>query len=194
MKAFLKYTAFFMVCIVVFTGSSFVYLHFSKRAQKTNEQPSPVPYAAAPKEAEIRLHFPHSYATLFLDFENEELGVYTNNDEFRFAEEDYCFDIECTEVLVAGMIDRVGGLELNMDGERLRYTGLQVTSLIYGEKGTPQRRRDALEEFFQKASVNGLSRKDFIYIIENTKTNLTVPDCFYWPEYIGETCKNITIH
>ena len=62
--------------------------------------------------------------------------------------------------------------------------------LTYSERGI-----DTLLPLIEEYNPNKFTSPDntFIgkYIIENTKTDLTVPNCYYWPPYIKKIAKNV---
>ena len=51
----------------------------------------------------------------------------------------------------------------------------------------------SIKQIFSKIAQNGFSKKDFLYVIENSETNLTVPDCYYWSDSIEAVCKTVVI-
>ena len=93
--------------------------------------------------------------------------------------------------IIAGIIDRIGGIELESDGELLRYTGIQVVDLIYTNE-PKDAARNIITAIFSAISKNGFSKSDFVYIIDNGNTDLTVPICFDWPLYIKALCRNFS--
>lgn len=89
--------------------------------------------------------------------------------------------------LTEGIIDRVGGAELYLNGEKLRYTGVQVTELI-STGCTAELKKHIISAILDGISKNGFSLDDLVFIIENGNTTLTVPDCYSWPEKLSSMC------
>ncbi|MBQ8267756.1 MAG: hypothetical protein IJZ21_05170, partial [Clostridia bacterium] len=92
--------------------------------------------------------------------------------------------------LIGGIVDRVGGVNVEVNGETLRYTGVQIIDLI-SVNPDEDMKAQVITQIFRQISENNFSKDDFIYIIENSKSNLTVVDCIYWLDYIGEMRGNI---
>ena len=61
--------------------------------------------------------------------------------------------------------------------------GVQVIDIIaYGR--VEDINKQVLQQIFYKISQNSFSKDDFVYIIENSKTNLSFLDCIEWLEYL----------
>lgn len=191
MKVFLKQAAVILICITVFAGSAFLYLRQDKISRQSDTEQSLIPYSSAPDNVALLFELPHGTLLFELDFGKALLTV-TADPDTELISGKY-FTVSADERLVAGMIDRVGGIELLTDGELLRFTGHQVTELFGYYTDTEALRNSILEEYLKKAGEVGLSRQDLVYLIENSQTDLTVPDCFYWPEYTAELCQNYII-
>ena len=50
--------------------------------------------------------------------------------------------------------------------------------------------KQIIKSIIETVAKNGFHKKDFLVIIENSETNLTVPNCYDWENYIGKLCKN----
>ena len=100
------------------------------------------------------------------------------------------FIVEIDYQFIGGIVDRVGGVNIDVNGEILRYTGVQVINLI-SENSDKNIKTQLITQIFKQVSKNNFSKSDFIYIIQNTKSNLTVVDCIYWLDYIDEICNKI---
>lgn len=188
MKLFFKRAVIILMCMTVFAGSAYLYLRYDQLNRQTDLEQSLVPYSSVPESAAILLNLPHGRFWLHLDFESLTLTV-KNQIPDEFTDDEY-FTVSADERLTAGMIDRVGGIELLTDGELLRFTGHQVTELLNSSVDPTELRNAAIKEYLKKAGEVGISRQDLVFMIENSETDLTVPDCFYWPEYTAELCRN----
>ena len=96
--------------------------------------------------------------------------------------------------LVAGIVDAVGGIELEYGDEELFYTGVQVENILTSKIIDTDTRAEIIEKILSKIAKNGFFREDFLYLTENSETNLTVPDCYYWQDFISDVCKTVRIH
>ena len=95
--------------------------------------------------------------------------------------------------LLSGIIDIAGGIEMENGEEVLRFTGVQVTDILSRTTDREELRRKIISKIIEKIRETGFQKADFLYIIENSNTNLTVPDCYYWSDYITDLCTNARI-
>ena len=93
--------------------------------------------------------------------------------------------------MVSVIVDRVGGIDVEIDGNKYAYTGVQVEELITTTVLEEDLKKQLILEIINQISKNGFSKEDFLCIIENSKTNLTLPDCYLWEDYIMDTCKTV---
>ena len=186
-----------MFSAVIFFFGAYAYLDYNlnKQTAEADQKDYTVPYENLPDNAGIAFLLPDSSAVIaYLDFENRCINVInidaydiTNNLYYGYTID---FIVETDYQLIGGIVDRVGGVNIQLNGETLRYTGVQVIDLISVNSGAnikPQ----LITQIFKQISENDFSKDDFIYIIENSKSNLTVVDCIYWLDYIGEMRGNI---
>lgn len=184
----LKRTLIWFVCLSFFSGISYLYLYNDKKEKSVEEKQESVPYYSNQEDIKLLLSLPDGELLLDISFEEKQLNIYKNNFD------SYDYSIKTDETFIAGIIDRIGGLELTLENETLRYTGIQIIQLIYGHNNTDESLKlSVLKTFFEKVAAVGLNRNDFIYIIENTKTDLNIPTCFNWHEYSKSVCSNTRI-
>lgn len=104
--------------------------------------------------------------------------------------------VKANHLLLSGIIDRLGGIELEtsdaMSGV-LRYTGSQISSLLAANPEDFELKRTVSEKIFEKISSLGFSNKDFMFIINNSNTTLSFPDCYGWEGEIASMAKNLVI-
>ena len=81
------------------------------------------------------------------------------------------------------IIDRVGGIYIETDEELLRYTGIQVCDMLSGNY-TSEMQFKVLTSFCERLSKNGFSNEDFKFLLSRCDTNLKMPVCLYWQEYV----------
>lgn len=182
---------------LIFFFGAYAYLdhNFNKATAEADQRDYTVPYKNTPDNAGIAFLLPDSSAVVaYLDFENSCINVInvdnydtTNNMYFGYIID---FIVEIDYQFIGGIVDRVGGVNIDVNGEILRYTGVQVINLI-SENSDKNIKTQLITQIFKQVSKNNFSKSDFIYIIQNTKSNLTVVDCIYWLDYIDEICNKI---
>ena len=197
MRKTIKNILAIFLCGVLFFGASYAYLHFNinKGATKAEQKNYDVPYKLLPENSGIAFVLPDNSAVItYLDFEKNRIDVVNvekydeTNDLYYGYTADYKAEINYE--LIGGVIDRIGGINVEVEGEKLRYTGVQAIDLI-SENLNNDIKGQILTEIFKQISKNNFSKDDFIYIIENSKSDLSLLDCIYWLDYIDEMCQNI---
>ncbi len=183
MKKILKNALAMLLSAAIFLGVSYLYLNynFKKETAAADQKQDRVPYKQTPQNAEIVFDLPDkSKLYVLLDFQNMQINVSQSSSNISIV-----YTLELTMPLLEGLIDRVGGINLNTDGKILRYVGVQVCDLI--ENGYDSHlKNEIIMQIFKQISVNGFSKSDFIYLIENSKGDLKLVDCLDWICYIKE--------
>lgn len=182
---------------LIFFFGAYAYLDYNLNQQtaKADEKDFTVPYKSIPDDAGIAFLLPDSSGVVaYLDFENSCINVISieNYDRANNLYYGYTVDfiVETDYQLIGGIVDRVGGVNIEANGEILRYTGVQIIDLI-SVNPDEDIKAQVITQIFRQISKNNFSKDDFIYIIENSKSNLTVVDCIYWLDYIDEMRSNI---
>jgi len=190
-KIFMGSLAVFLVCCLFFGGIGYFYID-SKIADVKNDTPSVPYYSEVPENAGVLFEIGQEQTFFFLDFYYKRLNIIFNAEE---SVEDgnilgYPIDhyIKADYSLLAEIIDIVGGIELDTEEASLRYTGVQITDLLTTSTDYDKIERKIILKTIKKISENGFQKEDFLYIIENSETTLTVPVCYYWADYIKEIC------
>lgn len=167
----------------------------SVKYKDVESEKSDVPYESSlPDNKGIILNLPDNCGLEFyLDFENREITVNCFEDEISRDEFErlYGMDyhIDANFELISGIVDRVGGINYNENGENLRLTGIDAVEKI---KENSENKKVILEAVLDAISENGLNKNDMIYIISNCEsTDFSIIDCFYWEKYIKEMCSNM---
>lgn len=180
----------------MFFGISYTYLYFNFKETTTADQKDyNVPYKNLPDNVGVSFLLPDSSALLmYFDFENNNINV-VNIEQYDFTNDLYYgysanFIVQLDYYLIAEIVDRVGGVNIELNGEVLRYTGVQIIDL------TSSNIKDDLKpkiitSIFNQISQNKLSTEDFLYIIENSEGDLEVVDCIYWLDYARVMFDNI---
>ncbi len=178
-------------CATVFFLLSYAYLHFNLQPTDTpaDQKEYNIPYKKTPDDCGLAFILPdESCLLVYLNFTDSAVNI-INIDTFDYENKIYYgynvdFTIQTDYSLIAGIIDRVGGIVLETNGETLRYTGTQIVDIIAVSEVDENVKRQVVLQIFSQISKNNFSKDDFVYIIENSETNLTVPDCLDWLDYI----------
>ena len=194
-KLFLKTVAISAACCILFIAIGYFYLD-SKINKPVKNEVKDVPYSYTPQNKGLLFDFSGSKTLIYLNFEEKSVAVIMS--DFSSEQETvYGYPIDYTIFsdynLLGGIIDTVGGIELDTGDEDLVYTGVQVVDFLTTTPESYKLRREIIEKILYKISQNGFLRQDFLYIIENSNTNLTVPDCYFWQDSISELCKTVRI-
>ena len=192
LKKIVQTVLFTVICTSLFLGASFGYLKYNLNMKtiNTEQKQGGIPYKKTPSNCGVSFVFENDSACiLYLDFKKTCINVI---DIPEFDEKIYLYNgftndyqIYFTDELLCGIIDRIGGIDLTFEEETLRYTGSQVIEYLLKDN-TNKVKRQIISQIFEKISKNDFSKDDFVYIIENSKTNLRLIDCIYWIGYLKD--------
>lgn len=184
-----------VVCLLTLVGGGYAYLSFN--TEKTDNKASQVPYEFAPPEnAGIMFEFCGDRTFVYLNFENEEMKiVFPLNGDSEDTVYGYSVDytVKGDYYLLAEIIDAADGIELQSDDGKYRYTGVQIAELLSNTVDTEELKRNIIAALTRKTANFGIDENVFYDIIKKGDTNLTVPDCHRWAEYLSLLCKNCTV-
>ena len=185
-------------CFLLFFGGSWAYLEMTLKSNESSVDTKDytVPYDSAPDNCGLLLEAPlESRWLIFLDFEKERIMILEasalKSDSTEHLGYSVDYRIGADYELIAAVIDRVGGIELNIDGTHLRYTGVQVCDLLCSND-SKEIQKQVFLAFFENVSKNGFSKNDFAYIMDNSDTDLTMPVCFDWPQRLSQMCRSVS--
>ena len=181
-----------LICCSLFVGGGYLYLQ--KSFKETENKVSSVPYSfSAPENKGIMLDVCGSLTFFYLDFEDERLTVIIPP-ETEYEGEIFGYPIDFTVKtdygFVASAVDSADGIELNINGETLRFTGVQVADILSRTVDTSELKRQIITALLKKIGENGIDSEFFTFLVDSTDTDITVPDCYYWEKYITKLCKN----
>ena len=94
---------------------------------------------------------------------------------------------------IMDFIDTIDGITLDIFGEEMRYTGVQVCNIIAVNKDDIQTKIKILKAIFNKINKIGFSSEALYCIMNNTDNTLSTPDCYGWTDYLGEMCNKYNI-
>ena len=192
-------------CVILLCSSLFAGLiYISAKSEKligVNVKKENVPYLAEselPKNTTLLFSFEDGYGlALQLDFQNTfidavilEKATFVEAEKFGYFIEETVY---CDYTFILDFIDVLDGIELNIFGEKLRYTGVQVCNILAVNNKSIKTKREVVCAIFEKINKNGFSSEALSCIINNTKTSLSAPDCFGWTEHITKMCGSYNI-
>lgn len=200
MKRKVKYIfSFISICALVcliFVCSGYLYIKHEFQPAKTSEESIPY-YKSVPENTGILFDICGDRTLCYMDFEKGSMNLIFDTGSALVGERLYGYKINYTVngdySLLAGIIDIIGGIELESEGELLRHTGVQITDILSKTYDRKDLRLKIITKIIEKVSEKGFQKKDFLYIIENSETNLTVPDSYYWSEHIKVVCGEVKI-
>lgn len=184
-----------LCCLLTLVGGGYAYLSFN--TEKTDNKASKVPYEFAPPEnAGIMFEFCGDRTFVYLNFENEEMKiVFPLSGDSEDTVYGYSIDytVKGDYYLLADIIDAADGIELQTEDGKYRYTGVQIAELLSNTVDTEELKRNIIAALTRKTADFGIDENVFYDIIKKGDTNLTVPDCHRWAEYLSLLCKNCTV-
>ena len=188
----IKFTAVCMALCALLVAGGYFYLRQSFK--KTENTVSNEPYSFSPPEnCGVLLSLDGDLTFLYLDFAGETLYVVIPPEGFdTYEKEIYGYGIDRTVrsdySLLSVIVDYAGGIELEINGERLRCTGAQVTDMMSRTADTGEFKRTVITSLLNRVGENGIDEKVFSAVINMSTTDLAVPDCFRWENYIKRMC------
>lgn len=178
------------MCIVL-TATGSVYL--KRGVRNADAEASKIPYSFSPPE-DCGVLFTLGGNSVFtqLDFSETRLRIIFGVGE-KLTPEDYGYtvdyEIEGTLDIFALLADGAGGIELENGFETVRYTGVQAADLL-ARTDDSEKHREIVNALLKAIAENALSDNTYNKVIEQSNTELTVPDCHRWNAYISEMCEN----
>lgn len=188
------------VLIIILGCSAFYiiggYLYLDSKTKPAEQNTSSVPYySEEPQNVGIMFELNGQKTYFFLDFYYKQLSIifdaetFETDDIIKGYPIDY--DLKLDNEIFAQIIDFVGGIELQNEEGVLRYTGVQIIDMMTYSTDYKKYEREIIRGIIEKIGESGLNRQDFLYIIENSETEITVPICYYWTDYIMEICSSL---
>lgn len=191
----------FAVFLSIFIFSAFVYgylyINMENAKSKADTKDYSVPYESpAPENTGVLVCFEGLGSTIiYLDFEADSIYLLDVTED-TVDTADYGFPADYTVKAdfnsLKTAVDIVGGIDLEVDGEELRYTGVQVAELLSDKVDTDYLERQIILSFFKQISKNGILREDLINIFESTQTELSVPEFYRWADYLGSMSRRVS--
>lgn len=191
-ESFFRFAAVCILASTVFTVLGWLYLKSELKPAENKAESVPY-YTSVPENVGIMFELCGEKTLIYSDFTENTLTVVKADGADGGIIYGYSADFTVTSdySLIGVIADSVGGINLERENVILSLTGSQLTELLSTTADGGELRKTVTEKIISEIGKNGFSREDFLFIIENSDTDLTVPDCFYWSDYIGEIFKNV---
>lgn len=179
-----------MLCCTLFVCTGYFYLESS--ITDTENEVKQVPYYSVPQNAGITVEIGEDTTFIYLSFEDERVIVVSEGEQSDFVRYGYTVDFSLSTdfEMLSGLVDRLGGIDIEKDGETYCYMGTQVANLLDFSSEFKRDKITVLESLLARIGQVGLTVDDLLYIISRSETNLTLPDCYFWAEYLKDMSKN----
>ena len=178
--------------MVLFVGFGYYYL--KSQDIKTQNQIEKVPYySQIPENKGVLLCFGNENVYYYLDFENMQTTIILDYEEIKHTNHHVDYKMDADYELVADICDYFGGVNLLIEAETLRYTGSQVLELLKKDN-SKEMRGLILTAVFEKMAQQGTGADFFNMLISNSKTNMKMPDCYFWTDFMCDIAKNIAFN
>ena len=186
-----------LVCIAVISGlltlAGILILpaEIAPPKQSVHENIYGIGYDDYPENKGILITFEDT-SGLFIYFDFSSLSTYgyvfsqdaaENAEEIPFFKD---YTIKAEKELIFSLCDRLGGIEMrDKQGEESLYFSPALISFCEKELSEEERLQLCIS-FFDKFAKTGLSSEDFMFIIENTQTDLSYSVVYDWIPHIKE--------
>ena len=159
-------------------------------ATTAQESVSGIEYSSLPENKSILITGEKGEGILInLNFEEIVTNIYIFDKDAQERARDTGYIIDYTMAVdnnfLLAFCDRMGGIELEKDGSKERYLSAALENFVSSGINA-EKMLQICDSFFDKFSKSGLSSGDFMFIIENSETNLNYPICYDWIDYISE--------
>ncbi len=186
--------------MAIFTLCCIGTLWFSEQKNQQNiateQKTDNIPYKKAPENKNVCFVFWQNDALILaLDFEEERIhAVFVDNyssEQSTYLGYPCDYTVELDYLTVCNIIDRLGAIELETPEGDMRCTGVQVQQMLEQTEEPHELKKEIILKLFEQIYKKGFAKDDVLYIIENSVTNLSVVDCFYWHEYLPKMATRI---
>ncbi len=178
-KIFLKTFVISGWCLLLFIGLGYYYIE-SQNIKVENKAESVPYYSQIPENKSVLIKMGTKSTHFFMDFEAMEITVTINPDAYSAD-----FTIEADYSLLSDICNYFDGIYLMRDAETLRYTGEQVVDLLSVDNAD-NLRIDIISAILDKMSEQGVGADFFNMIITKSKTDMKMPDCYFWREFMDD--------
>lgn len=173
--------------------SGYFYLNNLLNITSVAKNEEKIPYYSVPENTTILFKICNDNLLIDLDFNESIINVLLVDESFSTNTDLYGYSVDYTVKsdydLVSFLVDNVGGIELENDGELLRYTGVQICEMFEYSKVSNDKKNEIIKKIIDGIAVTGLTKEDMLFIIEESETNLNFSIAYLWVDHIKELCK-----
>lgn len=179
------------ICVLI--GIGYFYLNNTVNNPANTETPKVPYYPESPQNIVAAFSLENEKTLICFDFKNLTTTVIFADG----LEDDEIYGykitnkIELNYEVIGGIVDILGGADLEINGEILNFTGNQVAHLFKTTTDRLPLRRNLITQIFKKIAHLGFTLEDMLYIIEHSKTDLTVPFCYSFIDYLQSAAKTV---
>lgn len=174
-------------------GCGYFYFDNLLNATSVVKNEEKIPYYSVPKNATVLFKICNDNILINLDFDESTLNVLlvdedmsTNNDIYGYKVN---YTVNCDYDLVGYLVDIVGGIELETDGEFLRHTGVQISEMFEYSQVSKDKKTEIIKKIIEGIAITGFTKEDLLFIIDESKTDLIFSVGYLWVEHIQSLCK-----
>ena len=176
-------------CLALFVGLGYYYID-SQNVNVENEVEK-VPYNQLPENKGVLLTFGTKGVYTYLDFEMSCVRVVINPENLESLGYSTDYVIDANYKLIADICDYFGGINLTLNAETLRYTGGQIVDMLSTDISNELRIK-VISSIFQKMSQQGVGADFFNLLITQSQTELKMPDCYFWTDFMDEIASEVS--
>jgi len=204
LEKILKTMLSLVLCGGVLLGGAYLYLKYKPlestsivQGQKENE-PYTKEKTDIPENCGILVNMSdNSGCLIYLDFEKGKISALPTSDTTEIKKDFKGYDVDCQVncdyLTLSEFVDRIGGVEIENNEEKIRLSGDQLFEYLWENKSTEVEDR-LIAAVAQSIKENGITRSDLVYLMDNCETTgLTLSRCYYWSDFLEEMSNNITV-
>ncbi len=174
---------------MIFLGLGYYYID-SHDIKVENEVESVPYYTQLPDNKGVMFEIGTRNAYFFLDFENSAVTVILNSQNVENMGYNVDYTIGADYSILRDICDYFEGINLTIDAETLRYTGTQVVELL-SRDNSDELRIKIIKAIFEKIEKQGTGADFFNMLINSGKTDMKMPDCYFWTDFMDDVAKNV---
>ena len=180
------------MCSAIFIGGGYLYLENSFTDADNDAEKIPF-YIQNPDNAGVLVSAGEEQIFFYLDFSSQKLYAATKFDA-KYIEEKLGYSIDYTidgkEGFIEKVLDSFEGVVLENNGEKLRYTGYQTARML-DETVSDELRKEIVKSICDKVKKDGIEKSFYYTIVDNSKNNLKISECYFWYEKLPSLCENL---
>lgn len=192
-KIFLKTVIICAWCFTILIGVGYYFV--DREYVQTEIKQRHIPFRRdAPESKGVLIDIDKEQFYVYLDFSSDKILLSINPKQQDKLVYGYPVDYKMSTKrdFLIDLVDYLGGIEIELASEKLRYTGNQIEEILEKNSDEPIKRTIA-EAVCQKISEEGVSVSLFTKVLKYSKTDFKLVDCYSWIEYMDNICKNLQI-